>query len=197
MASIAAILVFVSIRMVEAEHFTRMLRIDRKNFVLSLVVAGVTVYEDPIVGILLGALVAMLLFMERLSKGYHEIVVNKKDYAATKTEPQEETTLVYAVKGSLAYINAQSHIARLEETLAVYKDVVLDMRNVYFIDLDGVEAFGDMVHVLESKGKRVFVVGFDPVVEQLLSEGTTLAALKKNGRVFSVVADAVKATSIS
>jgi SulP family sulfate permease len=197
MASIAAILVFVSIRMVEAEHFVRMFRIDRKNFVLSLVVAGVTVYEDPIVGILLGALVAMLLFMERLSKGYHEIVINKTATEAPKTEPQAETTLVYAVKGSLAYINAQSHIARLEETPAVYKNVILDLRNVYFIDLDGVEAFGDMVHVLESKGKRVFVAGFDPMVEQLLNEGTILATLKKNGRVFSTVADAVKTASIS
>src|SRR5207244_3921522 len=55
---IAAILVFVAMRMVETKHFARMFAIDKKSFFLSLVVALITVYQDPITGILVGTGVA-------------------------------------------------------------------------------------------------------------------------------------------
>lgn len=193
LAVIAAILVFVSLRMLEAEHFFRMFKVDKKNFTLSLIVAFVTVYEDPIIGILLGAIIAMLLFMEKLSDGYHEIMLDKRG-RKIKTEPVIQAELniyIYAIKGPLAYINAQAHIARIEQIPEACSDVILDLRDVHFIDLDGIEAFGEMVMLMQSKGKAVAVAQLNPVVAHFLQESQVFNALKKNSRIFSHVQDAI------
>ena len=192
-AILAAILVFVSIRMLEMEHFLRMFKIDKKNLMLSLVVAGVTVYEDAVIGILLGAVIAMLLFMEKLSAGYHEIMVKSKEQQApiSPTVPYEPETLVYSIKGPFAYINAQAHIARLDNIAPVYTDVILNLQDVHFIDLDGVEALSDIIHGLGQKNKSVAIAGLNPVVEQLLHQSTRFKDLQKNNRVFADVNQAL------
>jgi MFS superfamily sulfate permease-like transporter len=43
-----------------------------------MVVAFVTIYEDPIVGILFGTAVSLITFMEKLSRGQYEMIVNQK-----------------------------------------------------------------------------------------------------------------------
>jgi sulfate permease, SulP family len=195
LAVIAAILVFVATGMLETEHFWYMYRIDKKNVVISLIVAFFTVYEDAIVGILLGAVIAMLLLMQKLSTGYHEIMV--REYGGMPLVKEKthriKDTLVYSIKGQLAYINAQSHLAQLENIAADYTTVILKLRDVYFIDLDGVDAFGEIVQMLTNKGKYVVIAGLNPVIEHLLKESTQFQELQKNNRIYATLDDAFKA----
>jgi sulfate permease, SulP family len=196
MAVIAAILVYVSSGMLETEHFWYMYKLDKKNFVISLIVAFLTVYEDAIVGIMFGVVVAMLLLMQRLSTGYHEIMIKSHKAAALpgdKRVLKEPQTYIYSIKGAFAYINAQSHFARLETIPDNYTDVILNLRDVHFIDLDGVEALGDITTMLSNKGKRVFFADLNPVVEQLLAGNHVFETLKATGRVYSTVNDALTA----
>lgn len=78
MTVIAAILVTVAVKMVEKEHFVRMFNIDKRSFFIAMLVAFITIYEDPIIGILVGAAISLLLFLENLSHGYYEIIVNNQ-----------------------------------------------------------------------------------------------------------------------
>jgi SulP family sulfate permease len=195
LAVIAAILVFVATGMLETEHFWYMYRIDKKNVVISLIVAFFTVYEDAIVGILLGAVIAMLLLMQKLSTGYHEIMV--REYGSTPLTKEKihhvKDTLVYSIKGQLAYINAQSHLAQLENIATDYTTVILKLRDVYFIDLDGVDAFGEIVQMLTNKGKYVVIAGLNPVIEHLLKESKQFQELQQNNRIYATLDDALKA----
>ena len=187
LAVIAAILVYIATGMLETEHFWYMYRIDKKNIAISLIVAFFTVYEDAIIGILLGAVIAMLLMMQRLSTGYHEIIIKGREEEMPTDQKQTTSrgnTLVYAIKGQLAYINAQSHLAQLENISEDFTNVVLKLRDVYFIDLDGVEAFSEIVQTLSDKGKNVFIVSPNPVIEHLLRESTQFKELQKNNRVY-------------
>ena len=59
LAVVAAILTIVGYNMIEMHHFKRMLKTDRTNFLIAMMVAAVTVFEDPIIGILLGATISM------------------------------------------------------------------------------------------------------------------------------------------
>ena len=114
LAVVAAILTIVGYNMIEMHHFKRMLKTDRTNFLIAMMVAAVTVFEDPIIGILLGATISMLIFMKKLSRGQYEL---KRGPLAPHLPPQSKPdTLTYAIKGELAYINAQSHVARFEKT---------------------------------------------------------------------------------
>lgn len=202
LAVIAAILVFVAARMVEGDVFKRFYRYDRRSLIIALLVASITVYEDPIVGLLLGTVVSLLLFMERLSRGQFDLVVNDKDVGMVKKIVSEEVvpilsgpsdTLVYSMKGQLAYINAESHITRFQQGLGGYERVLLRLRELSFIDLDGVDAFNEIVEHIQGQGKVVMVSGANPMVHALLEGSTLFRALEDNGLVFERTTDALRA----
>ncbi len=200
MAVIAAILVYVAIRMIEREHFERMWKFDRRSFALSMVVAALTVYIDPIIGILVGTSVNLLIFTEKLSRGQFELFLNKtgtglhsKIISDTLPHTMEKTdTLVYAMKGQLAFINAQSHIARFEQKLNGYENVVIRLRELCFMDLDGVDAFNEIVELIRAQGKRVLVSGVNPLIQEMLQESPVFKGLQKEGAVFERTTDALR-----
>lgn len=209
LSAIAAMLVFVSVKMVEKEHFAHMFRVDKKNFILSLVVAFVTVYEDPIVGLLLGATIAMLIFMEKISQGHFELrttfpelrpqgtagqipsIPNSVAEELKKSSPTAGDTLVYAIKGQLAYINAQSHIAQLEQTPESCKNIILDLRGLHFIDLDGVEAFSEIINRLHNIKKTVLISWSRPFITKMLQESHEFKQIKDRGYLFSTTDQAL------
>jgi len=197
---IAAILVFVAVRMIELRHLKRMFAMDKKSFALAILVAGVTIYEDPIFGILFGVAVSLVLFMEKLSHGQFDLIindVNKRIVASVSGEDikrinQESDMLVYSIKGQLAYINAQAHLSRFESSLNGYKKVILRLRELYFIDLDGVDAFSEIVEIIESQGKQVFVTGVNPLISRMLEDSPEFQRLQKEGHVFERTAQALR-----
>ena len=191
---IAAILVFISIRMVEPEHLIHMFRLDKRSFFIALVVAFVTLHEDPIIGFLLGSTISMVLFMEKLSQGHYELITSAQEntMADTKKTKTTETTLIYSIKGHLAYINAQTHIAYFEQDLGLYQNVILKFRDLYLIDLDGVEAFGEIIDLIERQNKKVFITGINPLIENLLQENQKFKTLKKDGLIFKTASEALQ-----
>jgi sulfate permease, SulP family len=203
MPVIAAILVFTSIRMIEQHHFARMFKYDKVSFVISLLVAFATVYWDPMVGILLGTAVSLLFFVEKLSKGQFDLIANDVSKqkivdrihgTELKELPPHCDTLVYSIKGQLAYINAQAHIARFENnTDGQHKNIVLRLRELYFVDLDGVDAFDELVEVIEKSGKKVFVTGINPLIEKSLKRSKVYARLLGNNKVFVRTSEALTA----
>lgn len=193
MAVIAAILVYTAINMVEMEHFGRFLRHERSSFFISMLVAGVTVYEDPIIGILLGTALALILFVEKLSHGAFDLTMgNPKEgvvghISGEKLKEIKENTeiLLYSFKGKLCYINSRAHVERFEANLKGYKTVILRLREVYFMDLDGVEALDEIVETLEQRKQTVVFTSLHPNIEGLLNTTSkTYKRLKKAGMVF-------------
>jgi SulP family sulfate permease len=194
---IAAILVFAAVRMVEVHHYKRALDRDRRSFWIMLAVAFITVYHDPMMGILFGTAVALLLFVEKLSRGQFELVFNhpekqvtarvsgdQRDVVAEEGGKETCHTLVYSIKGQLAYLNAQAHVERFERKLSDYENVVLRFRELYFVDLDGVDAFDEIVEVIERQGRTAYVSGVNPFVDRMLKHSRHYGRLAKEGRVF-------------
>jgi SulP family sulfate permease len=205
LAVIASILVFAAIRMVELHHYRRAFDFDRFGFWIMIFVAFVTVYEDPIAGILFGTAIASVLFVEKLSKGQFEMVFNHPlqrvmgTLAGDATQAVDEKhsvykdchTIVYSLKGQLAYLNAQAHIDRFEKKLTDYENVVLRFRELYFIDLDGVDAFDEIVEIVERQKKQVYISGASTVIEEMLHHSKYFDQLKKEGRIFDKTTDAL------
>jgi SulP family sulfate permease len=199
LAVIAAILVFVAYRMVEFHHLARMFRADRRDFVLSMIVAVVCVWEDPIVGILLGTAVSLLLFVERLSRGQFAMAMNVAGKGMVREVAGEDAsvertgadTVVYSIKGALAYLNAQSHLRRLEGLGDDVRNVVLRLRETSFLDLDGAEMLEEMIDVLRRRGKKVLVTG-TVGLEGMLDHCAPYQELKKGGLVFDKASQALE-----
>jgi len=215
LVAIAAILVFVSLRMIEHEHFIHLYRVDRENFFLAIAVALITVLEDPMIGLLIGALISTFMFMRTLSDGHYEVSTDKQYRSLVSTivsalphalpgvedadaisEEQHKQVLIYTIKGELAYINSQAHVARFEEDSMVQEKVVINLKELFFIDHDGVEALGDIVQILQAKKKKVALCGATPFVLNLLMESPLLAELKKQGLFYPTLAYAIRGLSL-
>lgn len=197
---IAAILVFVAYRMIEHEHFVRLFKHDKKSFAIALVVAIATVWIDPIVGIMLGTAISLLIFMEKLSRGQFELIINDEkrniidkvtSESLDKIEKEGET-IIYSIKGQLAYINSQSHVTRFEQSLNGYKNVIIRLRELSLVDLDGIDAFNEIVSLIKAQGKGVMVTGASPLVGELLQESTAYQQLQQEGKVFKRTSEALK-----
>lgn len=192
MAVIAAILVNVAIRMVEREHLVRMLRIDRKNFAIALLVAAVTIYIDPIIGILVGAAISLFIFLDKLSRGQFEMITNNKDrkivdiFAGEKLIDLKDDshTLFYSIKGHLTYVDGQAHVARFEKEIQNYEIVVLRLKELFFIDIDGVDALDEIAETIESRGKEVLICGANELIIQMLQASKHFRKLEADGKVF-------------
>lgn len=157
LALIASILTVVGLRMIETKHFIKLFESDKINFAIACIVAIITVFADPIVGILFGVATSMILFMKALSAGQYEL----KDHNKTTTVPAiaDTDSIIYSFKGSLAYINAQAHLARFEQQMPKHKKIIFDLSNIYFIDQDGIDAFAEIVDLLKRQKKSVQIIG--------------------------------------
>lgn len=206
MAVIAAILVMVAVRMVETEHFIRYFHFDKIGFITALIVAFVTVYEDPIVGILLGTAISLIIFMEKLSRGQFDLHLNKFEkgsigtMSGEKLKPitEQPDILLYSFKGTLMYINSQAHIRRFETNLKDYKTIILRLREVHFLDLDGIEALDEIISLIHHKGQKIAVTGVSPWIAELCEKNSKeYRELKNEGLVFDKTAYALEFLGVS
>ncbi len=201
MAVIASILVYVAINMVEKEHFMRFYKYQRSGFWISILVAVITFYQDPIIGILFGTALSLTLFIEKLSRGQFDLKLNTFEKGVVKNisgDTLKEINdradiLLYSIKGKLAYINSRAHVSRFEGNLSKYNIIILRLRSVYFIDLDGAEALDEMIDIIQKRGQRVCITSLSANVVALLEQVSVgYRELKKQGLVFSKTEEALK-----
>jgi SulP family sulfate permease len=190
---IGAILVFVAIQMVEKEHYNKLWHYERSGFFIALFVSCVTVIVDTIFGILLGVAISLLVFIDRISRGYFEIKANKIDKGIIdydsgvklKELKEDAEVLLYSFQGKLCYINSRAHVERFETNLIKYKYIILRLREVHFIDTDGVEALDEIIDIIEARGQRVLLSGANPNSINLLRQlSQGYKRLKEQGLVF-------------
>lgn len=103
-------------------------------------------------------------------------------------------TIVYRIPGELTYLNAPTHLARVKKLGHEYSTVILALRYVFYVDVDGLDALGDMVHDLEANGKRVLLSGVQPgSVREMLEQAKWFLEKKSAGMVFPSYRDALAA----
>lgn len=208
MAVIAAILVYVAINMIERKHFDRLFMYDKTTFFITLLVAGITVYEDPIMGILIGTAISLLLFVENLAKGHYEVSMPAAPAVASSEgwEDEEESAaaqallplktnnvLIYSIKGKLIYINSIAHINRFEHDFDTYTVIILRLRDIYFIDLDGIDALDEIIDIIQTKKQKVLIASVNPSIRNsLIKTSKIFKTLEKNGLVFNKTTDALR-----
>lgn len=195
MAAIAAILVNVAVNMVEAEHFCKLYNLDKRNFFISLLVAIITIYKDPIIGILIGAVISLLIFVEKVSHGFYEITAKEDNgtFAEQNLELRTKQSVVYSFKSSLSYISSQAHVIRLENDFGHYQNIILRFQEVSFIDIDGGEAVDSIIEFLHAKKKRVLISCSNQHIRGLLETLSHEAhKLGRKGLIFESTGDAVR-----
>src|SRR3989338_8807225 len=199
MAVVASILVYVAFRMVEAEHFKHIYVHNKSAFGLSIVVALITVIQDPIVGILVGSVISLLIFVNHFSKAQSEIIINKdrKMIAKIQTvkfneiEKHGGDVIVYRFAGQMNYINSQSHLENLSKINGAHT-VVLNFRNLFYIDVDGLDSLKEIIETMIVKGKKVIITSAGPFIIPMLDREDWFSDMKRAGLVFNSTTEALK-----
>jgi SulP family sulfate permease len=176
MAVIAAILVYIAVNMIEKEHFDRLFLHDKKNFFIAIIVSFITIYKDPIIGIILGVGLSLLIFVEQLSHAYYEITDIKHKEKSFFSDDRlnqiliEQNSIIYTIKGKLVYINSQAHLTRFESEFAKYQNIIVEFNEVYFIDIDGVDIIDEIIDLCEKRNQKLFFVGIKPHIKLFLEK---------------------------
>ena len=163
MPIIAAILFVVAYNMCEWRHFVEICRTAPKSDILVLVVTFVlTVVFDLVVAIEFGLLVALILFMKRMSD-VTNIRVWTKGEEVERYKNVPENTQVYEINGPMFFATSDK-FAEIPIEDGV-KTVILRMRNIPSLDISALRAMKSVYEYCENKGVTVL---FSHVNEQPL-----------------------------
>ncbi len=204
MAVIAGILFNTAIGLIEFEKFHRFWLEDKMNFLVMVLVAAVTVLEDASIGILLGVALALLVFVDKLSKGQFVVKFNCKNKVigyetghkfVCPKENEQVDVVVYSIEGIFAYIDAPSHQENLRvlANMPHLKTVILRMRDLFYMDLDGLDMLEESVIELQAMGKEVIFTGINKEVYRILKKSETIANLIHQGKVYNKTEQALQA----
>ncbi len=198
LAVVAGILVFVAIRMVELEHFRQLFRFDKTMWGLALVVAALTVAIDPIVGILAGAAVALLIFVQHLSVGRSDITIHRDRKIIRrlshrdihKHEDHGDIT-VYRFAGELTYFNAESHERSIKRIKC--ETLILSLRNLFYLDVDGLHVLHVIIEDRRKHGIDVILSAVSPFNEKMLKKTDWFRQMDAQQKIFASTTDALTA----
>lgn len=198
LAIVAAILVNVAINMVEKEHFAFLYKHDRLSFLMSLVVAIMTVVADPIIAVSVGAVAILLRQVQRLSQGDYEILVNQNKKLTNRIVGNDlhklesgGDPLVYSFNTDLTYLNKEAHILRLEHLAGHTQNIILRFRSVSYIDPDGLLMLEEIIEFLERKNIAIYFTGVSEKIKKTIDEAHFLHKFNKEGIMFEKTSDAL------
>jgi len=197
---IAAILMFVAYRMVDPKHYVNLWHFDKKGFFIAMLVALVTIFDDPIIGIMTGTIISLLILVEKISRGQFEIILNNKNTGIVHRSEgdyldeikKRGDTLVYSIKGQLLHLNTLNHLTRFESGLNGYKNIIIRLRELYFIDVDGVECISEIIEDCKKQKRKIVITGVNEFIKGLLKESKEFRELEDDGLIFNKTSDALK-----
>lgn len=169
-AGLAALLMLVAYNMSEAKHFIHVLRVSPKSDVIVLLLCfSLTVIFDMVVGVIVGVVLAALLFMQRMAELTHAHVLSDTEKAKLPIpEGLPREILVYEIEGPLFFGAAQNAVGAITGITDHIKAVILVMEEVPVMDVTGLVALESSVKKLISQKRTVYVAGVKKQPSQLI-----------------------------
>jgi SulP family sulfate permease len=196
MAVIAAILFNTAIGLIEIKEFKRYWLEDKSSFLVGILVALITVISDASIGILIGAVLALLFFVDKLSKGSFEVTFNSHKkivryehgncFVCPKESHHKIDVVVYSIEGIMAYVDGPKHLENFEKMAKMkhLETVIIRMRDLFYLDLDGRDLLEEAIDNLQKNGKKVLVTGPCQEVSEVLKLSNTFRELHDNKHIF-------------
>ena len=197
---VAGILIYAAIKMVEMHELQYLYERSKKDFIIAIGVAVLMFTIDTIVGLMVGVVIVLLSMVKNMAKAQFELTTNNDDHALTCrayddaeiSHVKESNTTVYSFKGSLIYINADEHKERIMTRVPHSHNVVLRLRELALIDIDGLRAFSEIIKELESQGVKVLCSSAHNGVMEMISKSEVYDYMKEKNMFFATTSDALK-----
>jgi sulfate permease, SulP family len=158
MAAMAGLLLVVAWNMSDAKHFARIVRIAPRSDVMVMVVCFVlTVAYDMVVAVIVGVVLAALLFMRRMVEiSGATLIGGPQGHTVTGLPPG---VVFYDVAGPLFFGAAEKALEALTVVGQGVHTVIIDLEDVPAIDATGLVALESTVARLHGHGIKVVLSG--------------------------------------
>jgi SulP family sulfate permease len=174
LAALAAVLTLVSWNMVERDQIAAILKSDRGEAVILTVTAGLTVFEDIIVGIAAGVTLGALIFMHKMAQvvaveiGEPLFDEDRADASEDEGFGADPDFLVYSIAGPFFFGAVNSVASALDAIGRRPKTFVLDLSKVPLVDGAGAHALHGFITREQKRGVRVILAGASRGVRRTL-----------------------------
>jgi SulP family sulfate permease len=155
LASLAAILMFVAWNMGEWRKFADLKQFRMPYRLTMLSVFFLTIVLDLTVAIQVGLLLAFITFIYRISSLSRYEAASAIDFPELQTH--QGKIAVLRIYGAI-FFGAVKLLENIEKELPS-KALVLDMKNVIYIDVSGMDALLELEAVCKSKGIKLLICG--------------------------------------
>ena len=190
MAALASLLLLVAWNMSEVKHFAHTLRVaPRSDMAVLLTCYGLTVAFDMVIGVAVGMMLAVVLFMRRMAAVTNARFVEEHPSLPGPIPPG---VLVYDISGPLFFGAAQKAMAALGHIADRARVVVLRMEGVQAMDATGLVALESALDRLKVQRVTALLCGVQPQPVELLRR----AGIPDRPEV-RVVADAREALAVA
>lgn len=172
LSCLASILVVVSVNMVDWEGIKYMIRATKSDRTVFAVTFFLTLFVDITIAIEVGALLSMLFFTSRMIEITEKRVAQLEEHHVATEEPHERHADWKPYEHGLSQLPNEIemiHIAGpfffgvaarvkdiLDKLAASPRVIILDMRNVPFIDASGVLVLKNFMS--QAKARRIYVI---------------------------------------
>lgn len=178
-AIIAAILINTAIGLIEAHKFKEFWHEEKASFGIGILVAFITIVEDAAVAVLAGAVVALLIYANRVSRGRFHVVLNYEDGSVEDVRmanmlhlpaDKQIPIVTYGLAGYLGYIDSAQHAANFRHLAHAPNvgAVLIRLRDLFSIDFEGHEMLRDAIEEMTARGKKVAISSAsEPIAAEL------------------------------
>lgn len=176
MPVIAAILVNTAIGLLEIHVFKEFYRREMESFGVAILVALITIFHDAGLGVTIGAILALILFARKIARGRFDVIWNYLDGTRDDIRgerhikiPAEEKRIkvaTYSIAGNLGYIDAERHRLNLKKLAEAenVENVIIRLRDLFSIDIEGVDALGECIGEMGRRGKSVYLTSVSSTI---------------------------------
>lgn len=209
MPVIAAVLTNTALGLLELHKFKEFYQREMESFGIAILVALITIFHDAGLGVTIGAVTALVLFARKIARGRFDVVWNYSD--GTKEDVRSERHILlpkndksvraatYSIAGNLGYIDAERHrlnFKRLAEASNI-DNIIIRLRDLFSIDIEGVDALSESVSELQRRGKGVYFASVSPTILDELLVIPAFAELSKTHHFNRKTSDILKELGVA
>lgn len=177
LCALAAILFMVAWNMSQTRHFMRMVRTaPRADVAILLITFSLTVFADLVVAVNVGVILAMLLFLRRMSSAVEVLHVDdthiRAELQSQGRDAMPPDVLVYSIEGPFFFGAVENLERALAQTRTDPRCIIIRLNRVPFMDITGIQTLEEAAQNLERRRVRVLLCDARPnVLRKLVRAG--------------------------
>jgi len=177
-ACLAAILFKVGIDIMDYRIIPVLKKIPMLDLIVFLVVLFVTVYEDLMIAIAIGIVIALIGNLKQLKKAFkssknHELstISGSKIFQESKNFPSLSELPINVLKphGPI-FFGSVEHMLKKYSSADNHQTLIIDMGSVDMVDLTGIYALEDLITLLQKKNIEVYITQIGSKIENVFED---------------------------